>query len=196
MTNVKDLMNNEELMQHMVEDLDDFDECASVTYEVWAIGYNEAGVINGTDMLMGEFDNPDEAVKCATNITLADIIYQAAEEDNGKGPTTQTSYITIEVETVVTDDDEGTMNVGTIYRRDVYLDEVDEEEDDEIVNLCTNDYIPLDDGNIEVSRNLLNNFNKNDRVQFMFVDEEHMPIITYRIISKTTANTFICEFIY
>jgi hypothetical protein len=100
MTNIKDLMNNEELMQHIVEDLEDFDDCAPVTYEVWTIGYNEADVVNGTDMLIGEFDDPDEAIKCATNLTLADIIHQAAEEDNGKEPTTHTSYISIEVETV------------------------------------------------------------------------------------------------
>jgi hypothetical protein len=125
MTNIKDLMNNEELMQHIAEDLEDFDDCAPVTYEVWTIGYNEADVVNGTDMLIGEFDDPDEAIKCATNLTLADIIHQAAEEDNGKEPTTHTSYISIEVETVVADDDEGTMNIGTIYRRDICLEDID-----------------------------------------------------------------------
>lgn len=194
MTNIKDLMNNEELMQHIVEDLEDFDDCAPVTYEVWTIGYNEADVVNGTDMLIGEFDDPDEAIKCATNLTLADIIHQAAEEDNGKEPTTYTSYISIEVETVVTDDDEGTMNIGTIYRRDICLEDADEEE--EIVSLHEGDFTVLEDGNIEVSRELLKNFNKNDQLQIKFVDEDNTPILTYRIISKTTANTFICEFIY
>lgn len=194
MTNIKDLMNNEELMQHIVEDLEDFDDCAPVTYEVWAIGYNEEDKVNGTDMLIGEFVDPDEAVKCAANLTLADIIHQAAEEDNGKEHTTHTSYISIEIETVVADDNEGTMNIGTIYRRNICLDEVVEE--DEIVNLHEGDFTVLEDGNLEVSRELLKNFNKNDQLQIMFIGADTKHTFTYRIISKTTANTFICEFIY
>lgn len=195
MTNIKDLMNNEELMQHIVEDLEDFDDCAPVTYEVWTIGYNEADVVNGTDMLIGEFDDPDEAIKCAANLTLADIIYQAAEEDSGKEPTTHTSYISVEVETVVTDD-EGTMNIGTIYKRAFCLDEEDTEEVDAVVEISNKDFKINEEGDLEVSCALLKNFNKNDYVRFRFIDEEEDGAFCYKIISKTTANTYICAFTY
>lgn len=202
MSMVKDLMNNEELVRNITEDLEDFDEYAPVTYEVWTIGYNEEDVVNGTDMLMGTFDDPDKAVEYATNLTLADIIHQAAEEDNGMESNTTTSYISIEVETVVDDEDEGTMNIGTIYKRDLCLnDEEGPEEDcaedfDPIVELSSKDFELDDEGNLIVSRELLKNYNKNDYVRFHFVDEAESGTFSYKIVSKTTANKFICEFIY
>ena len=197
MSVVKDLKNNEELVRNIVEDLEDFDDYATVTYEVWAIGYNKDGLVNGTDMLFGSFVDPDAAVKCAADISLADIIHKAAEEDNGKEPTTNTSCISIEVETVV-DAEEGTMNIGTIYRKNIYLTEerVVEDEYADIVKLTSDDYRLRNDGTIRVSCNLLKDFSKNDTVQFMYVDEDTKPIMTYKIISKTTGNEYICEFIY
>ena len=197
MSMIKDLKNNEEIVKCIVEDLEDFEEDTTVTYEVWAIGFDADGEINGTDMLVKSFSDPDEAVKYASNLTLADIIYQAAEEDNGKEPTTTTAYITIEVETVVGDEDDDAMNVGTIFTKDFCFGEAGpNDEYADVVELTSNDYELLEDGSIKVSRELLGNFNKNDNVQFMYVDEDNKPIMTYKIISKTTENCYICEFIY
>lgn len=193
MNMIKDLMNNEELVKGITEDLEDFAEDAIVTYEVWAMGYNAEGVITDAEMLVDTFTDPDEAIKCATNLTLADIVHQASIEDNNNELLVDLSYISVEVETVVDDDDEGSMNIGTIYKKDIYFEEDDEEE---IICLGEKDYELLEDGSIQVSCELLGQFNKNDQVKVMFKDEDCKPILTYKIISKTTANNYICEFIY
>ena len=55
-----------------------------------------------------------------------------------------------------------------------------------------------EDGSLEISCDILKNFNKNDMVQIWFTDEnkDYHPILTYKIISKTTGNKYICEFVY
>lgn len=200
---IKDLMSDEELMSHVTEDLEDFDLDSAVTYEVWAIGYDEGSAITDTDMLIGEFADPDKAIEKAKALTLADIIHQAAEEDNGMVPADNVVYISIEVETVVDDEEEGTMNVGTIYKRELWIDseygdEADIPEDaySEVVPVTSKDYRLLEDGSLEIDCEILKNFNKNDTVQIWFTDEDGKAILTYKIISKTTGNKFICEFIY
>lgn len=200
MTNVKDLMNNEELMQYILEDLEDFPESSPVTYEVWALGYDCFEATTDAELLLATFEDPDKAVEYAKQITLADIVHKASEEDTDMEHTINVDHISVEVETVLSDPNDefvgGTINVGTIYRKEISIYEDDTEDEQEIVSLHANDYALLDDGNIEVSRALLIDFNKNDQLQIMFADEDNTPILTYRIISKTTANTFICEFVY
>lgn len=185
---VKELFENKELMQHIVEDLEEFDETAEVAYEVWALGYDEYDEPTDAEYLLKAFTDPDEAVEYAESLTLADIVNLTSD---GSEANENIATIRVEVETVVDAEDVG-MNVGTIYYKTIY--EKDEYAD--IVALSENDYKLLEDGSIEVACELLNNFNKNDQVQIMFIDEEARPILTYRIISKTTAGTFICEFIY
>jgi hypothetical protein len=200
MTNVKDLMNNEELMKHVVEDLEDFPEGSPVTYEVWALGYNHLDELTDSELLLATFEDPDKAVEYAKQLTLADIVYKASEEDTDIEQADDIDYISVEVETVLSDPDDefvgGTINIGTVYKKEISIYEDESEDEEEIVSLHANDYNLLDDGNIEVSRVFLINFNKNDRLQIMFADEDNTPILTYKIISETTANTFICEFIY
>jgi hypothetical protein len=204
-TTIKTLSEDKDLMKHVTEDLEDFDEETPVTYEVWAIGYTADDEITDTDMLIGEFADPDRAVEKAKVLTVADIVHQAAEEHDGSEPNTDVAYVSIEVETVVEDEDEGIMNVGTIYKRDLWLDgeygneeDAPEDEYSEVVPITEKDFTLLEDGSIEVGCSILKDFNKNDTVQFMFVEEnkDTTPILTYKIISKTTANKYICEFIY
>lgn len=202
MNTVKDLMNNEELINEITEDLEDFDENATITYEVWAIGYNGDSCITDTEMLIGEFDDPEKAIEKAKALTLADIVHQASEEDDGTEPDESVAYISIEVETVVEDEDEGTMNVGTIFRKEIWVSEEETseegtvEETESIVELSSKDFELDDEGNLIVSRELLKDYNKNDQVRFHFADEKESGTFSYKIISKTTANNFICEFIY
>lgn len=202
MITVKDLMNNEELTKGIVEDLEDFDENAEVTYEVWAMGYDEDDEITDAEFLLKEFDNPDEAVTYAKEIDLADIVELTSD---GSEPLDNVVTIKIEVETVVDDEDDCTMNVGTIYKRDIWTDgEYGNEEDafedeySEVVKVTSKDYKLLEDGSLEISCDLLEDFNKNDMVQIWFTDEnkDYKSILTYKIISCTTDNKFICEFIY
>lgn len=199
MTNVKDLMNNEELMQYIIEDLEDFHEGSPVTYEVWALGYNHLNEITDSELLLATFEDPDKAVEYAKQITLADIIYKASEEDTDIEQPDDVAYISVEVETVLSDPNDefvgGTINVGSIYKKEISIYEDESDEEDEIVSLHEDDYTLLDDGTLEVHRSLLKNFNKNDQVKVMFIDEDNKPILTYKIISKI-GNLFICEFIY
>lgn len=187
---VKEFMEDTELQELAV------DETSEVTYAVWAIGYDSESKITDTDMLLGEFTDPDQAVAKAKTVTLADIVHQAAEEDDGSEPSEDIAYISVEVETVVETED-GTMNVGTIFKRELPIcDESEEDEYSEVIPVTANDYKLLDDGSIEIPCDILKDFNKNDHAQIWFTDEDNTPILTYRVISKTTANTFICEFVY
>lgn len=201
-TTIKTLSEDKDLMKYVTEDLEDFNEETPVTYEVWAIGYTADDEVTDTDMLIGEFTDPDQAVEKAKAITLADIVHQAADEHDGSEPADDVAYISIEVETVVDDEEEGTMNVGTVYKRTIVLmEECDiedllEDEYSEVIPVTTKDYKLLEDGSLEIDCEILKNFNKNDTVQIWFVDEDGKAILTYKIISKTTANKFICEFVY
>lgn len=172
-------------------------------YEVWALGYTYNNSMSDAEVLLDTFSDPDAAVAFAKEITLADIVNKT--ECKTIAMLEDISTITLEVETVINmpDDEFGTTNVGTIFRKsllepDQGYDEEDEDEYSEVIPLVENDYTLLEDGSIEVACSILKNYNKNDMVQFMFVEEnsDTTPILTYKIISKTTANTYICEFEY
>jgi hypothetical protein len=182
MKTVKDLIENEEVLKYGIEDLEDFDLDANVVYEIWAIGYDADGDLTDKEFLIDEFNDPDEAIKKAEQADISEIARQH----------TNVAYFSIEVETVVISDDE-TANAGTIYYRQVNNSYY---KDDTVYFLKESSYKLLDDGSIEVPCDLLYEANKNDLIRVMFVEEENRPILTYKIISKTTANKFICEFEY
>jgi hypothetical protein len=198
---LKEIMETEDLAKHIAEDIDDIPVDAPITYEVWAIGYNDDSAVTDSELLLSEFNDPDKAIEFAKTVSLATIVHQAAEEDNGTVPNETVSYIQVEVETVVEDSDiNETMNIGTIYKRILRIDEEDnaisEDEYSEVVSVTAKDYTLLEDGSIEIDREVLKDFNKNDTVQLRFVEEFNTPILTYKIISKTTNNKYVCEFIY
>lgn len=181
--NVKELFENEELMDSIVEDIEDIPEDAEVTYEVWALGYTTEDDCTDDEVLVGEFTDPDEAVKCAESVTIEKIRelgYGEADPD--------TAYFSIEVETVVDnpdEDEEGTMNIGTVYQRDLWIEEPgDLEDEDSRVALKTEDYELLEDGTLKVSCKILKDFNKNDYVTAYFVDEPQTCPLLYKIMSK------------
>jgi hypothetical protein len=191
---IKDLIENEELSRFVTEDLEDFEEDLVVTYEVWAIGYDEDGAITDTDLYLGEFLDPDRAIEVAKNLTFSDVIQRAAEEDNVV-PDEPVTYISIEVETVVADDEGNSMNVGTIYKKELCVDD-ELEDDEEIIHVKDNEYSIDEDGNLIISCAQFNHLNKNDIIKVMYDDEDNTPVLTYKIMSKTTSGTFECEFMY
>ncbi len=202
---IEDIMKNKELAVHTAEDIDDIPEDTQVTYEVWALGYKNDESITDTEMLLSEFADPDAAVEYAKTVSLADILNQAADEYDGIEPTSKPDYLAIEVETVIEDEDESTMNIGTIYKRDLWLDgecdddNLPEDEYSNVVSIQEDEYTLLEDGSIKVKCDILKGFNKNDTVQLMFVGEDNMSILTYRIISKVIyadGDYYHCEFIY
>jgi hypothetical protein len=195
MSIIKDLYNNEELLNNIVEDIDDIPEDAEVLYAVWALGYNKDDDITDMEVLVGEFTNPDEAVACAENLTI-----KAIDELGYEKPDNDTAYFSVEVETVVGDPDDedgGTMNIGTIYKRDLWIDGEYGSEDcleemldelvevDPIIAITAEDYELLEDGALKVRCDLLKGFNKNDYLRLQFVGEpESVPVLTYKITSK------------
>ena len=120
MSTVKDLFENEELMNNIVEDIEDFPEDTSVDYLVFALGRDSKNEYTDDTVLLGEFTDPDAAIEFAENANLKLV------NELGFGTVNpNTIYFSIEVETVVADpdsDDGSTMNIGTIYNRDLWID--------------------------------------------------------------------------
>lgn len=188
MTTVKDLLENEELMNDITEDLDDFPEDAEVTYEVWAIGYDENGQTTDAEMLLGTFDDPDFAASYAKAITFEDVMEIVGENDYD-GFDGNVQSISIEVETVI-DEGEETVNVGTVYCKSIDVFE----DLPKYITLSNKDYELLEDGSIKIPCELLNDYNKNDYITVIFEDDNTSAPMVYKIISKLTSNHFICEF--
>ena len=181
---VKDLFENEELMNNIVEDLEDFPEDTEVTYCVFALGYNKDEAPTEDEVLLGEFTDPDAAVEYAKKVDFELINELGFGEPD---PTTQ--YYSIEVESVVTDPEDeegGTMNIGTIYRDELWLDEFAAELGDysNVVCVSNKDFEILEDGTMKVSCELLKDFNKNDHVLLEFVEETPPAVLEYKIMSK------------
>lgn len=188
MMTAKDLFDSEELMNSIVEDIDDIPEDAEVIYSVWALGRDSGDAVTDVEYLIGEFDNPDEAVERANKVTTAEMLNEI-----GSTKTDGTAYFSIEVETVVGDPDDedcGTMNIGTIYRRALWIDgEYGSEEDapdygEDIVTTCAGDYELLDDGTLKLSAKFMKGFNKNDIIRVQFIDENITYPLPYKIMSK------------
>lgn len=191
-----------EKVNEIIEDMEDISENAEVTYEVWGIGYDSEDCVTDAEFLFKTFDKPEDAVEYAKSLTLSDVVQLSAEDNPDLELEYEVAYISIEVETVIDDEDEGTMNAGTIFRKEIWVseEEISEEETVEetepVVELSSKDFELNNEGNLIVSRELLKDYNKNDQVRFHFADEKESGTFSYKIISKTTANSFICEFIY
>ena len=122
--NVKELLENEELMNNIVEDIEEVPEDSEVTYEVWALGYAEDDTCTGSELLIGEFDDPDEAVECAKNFDFVDFSGLINFEHEAEQFFGRVARFSIEVETVVNDSVDGSMNIGTVYRKDLCLNNI------------------------------------------------------------------------
>lgn len=168
--NVVNLVTDE-TVKEILANLEDFD-AKDASYEVWAIGYDCDGEITDTELLLGTFENPDDVVQFAAILTWADI---KAEADGAEEFIKTSDMISIEVETVVDDGEDGTMNVGTIFAKSVCVFVED-------IRVSSKDYTIVEDDKLKVSCKLLKNFNKNDKVRVYFTEEK--TILTYKIISK------------
>ena len=173
-------------INEVLASIDEVPADSAVGYEVWALGYECDGEMSDTEVLLKTFDDPNDAILYATNIKWQDIRQFAGAEDFIK----TSDMISVEVETVVTDEDGDAMNVGTIFCKTlaVLLEDI---------RLSPDDYVVLADGNLKVSCALLKDFNKNDKVRFYFIEEK--SIITYKLISKVIygdGEYYHCEFVY
>lgn len=195
---LKDLQNNEELLNSIVEDLEDFDENTEVVYEVWAFGYNENDEITDAELCLFNSTDPEEAVNYAKTVELADIIHQAG---NGPCSSNKVFRIAVEVETVVPIDDD-LVNVGTVYSKTVWeaptYDEPEDEDEDEVFYF-TDGYEILEDNTLKVKCELLKDRNKNDVVLISLPREDNDFVLSYKIMSRVMyedGDYYHCELNY
>ena len=182
--------NMNALVNQLVEDID-IPEDVPVMYEVWAVGYNEEGQATEAELLIGTFDDPDQAISLARDTNISDVL-NLAEDDDYNGFNELVYTIHIEVETVVLDDTNDTQNVGTIYKKTLELFE----EAPEFIVLSSDEYSVIEEtGYIQIPCELLREYNKNDVITVIFGDEETPWPIEYKIISKTTGGYYICDYV-
>lgn len=114
MMEIKDIDIDEELTE---EDLDDLDDSISskTSYEVWALGINKFDSVTDFEVLLGEFDDPEEARTFAWTVNL-DLV----RSKTTKAFPSDLKQLNIEVETVV-EADGYTENIGTILRTEIIL---------------------------------------------------------------------------
>ena len=167
------------------DELDEFDIAEPITevytYEVWALSYDKQDQIRDTEVLLGSFDNPDKAVAFAKTVQLQDILKQVTRLDEN------IAYFNIEVETVVESEDEGTLNVGTIFRRGgiEVVPEVD-------VKIDPEEVIFLQDGLIRIPSPSAD-YKIGDTLTVLFADMNASPM-TYKVVDASP-DFLICDFV-
>ena len=179
------------------DDFVDIDFTDESSYEVWAVGYN--GDESNAEMFINKFDDPDDAVEFADNITISDIINIDADRFMSTDTNDEISRISVEIETITLTDD-SSVDIMTVYKRDLWVDGeyggnylVSEEEI--IVNLAEDDFEVLNDGSLKIRIDRLEGYSEKDKVQIRFINEIESSPITYEIIDKV-GDYFICNFIY
>lgn len=111
---VKDLLTKEEL-RHVRRALQILPEEAPVFYEVWAIGYTNN---SKQAILLRKFEESQEAIAYADTVYLLDAVTAIAGNNRFNY---STDYVFVEVETVVEDTKGGTINIGTVYKNDLFV---------------------------------------------------------------------------
>ena len=199
---INDILLDEELAE-LVEDYENDVDFMSqeVTYEVWAFGYDENDEITDAELCMFTSTDPEEAIKYAKSVELADIIHGAG---NGPCASSKVFRIAIEVETVIEIDGDLT-NVGTIYSKTVWEQETfdgpeDEDDDCEIIDLSAEDFEILPDNTLKVNCFALKGYNKNDSVMVrLFGTELETFPLQYIIKSRVMyedGDYYHCELEY
>lgn len=177
-------------LENIVDDIGDISDISQVTYEVWALGYDKDDQITEAELLIKTFSDSDEAVEFAKGISLADIVNHPMEEDFIAETDYEVSYIVIEVETVITNEDAEAVNVGTIYRNTINF----EVEDPVDIHVTVDTYKLRSDGSLMIPCELINPVKDDEYLKIMFDDEDEHPVLTFKITSKVN-NNYICEFI-
>lgn len=99
------------------DDLDELDDTinSTTTYEVWALGIDNFGNVTNFEVLLGSFEDPEDAKTFAWTVDKNLIKTKTSKEFP-----TNLKQINIEVETVV-DGGDYTENIGTIFRIELVI---------------------------------------------------------------------------
>lgn len=172
--------DNKDLAIESKEDFSELDEIAEDVYtdfwyEVWAFGYDAAKNLVDS-FLIGWYDNPDEALACARNISFLE---RCRFKDSA------VVYSDIEVETVVTDLDnkDATMNIGTIFRAsDINIISIKEH-----IDFSESDFKINDEGNYLFSLAKINALDVHDFFTLR-VNPEDTPLLFMKLRQKGNAS--------
>ena len=100
----------EDDMEDLEEDMEDTDP-TDVRYEVWALGYDAEDFCTDIELLLGTYDNKEEAIEKAKSFNSLDDVKKATSDDLGLA---EGDYVNILVETIKNDDPTNT-NIDTAF---------------------------------------------------------------------------------
>lgn len=103
----------EDDMEDLEEDMEEEDlvPISNVRYEVWALGYDAMAYCIDVELLLGTYDNREEAIKRAESFNNLDDLKKASSDDLGL---VEGDHVDIIVETIKNDDPTNT-NIDTAF---------------------------------------------------------------------------------
>lgn len=102
----------EDDMEDLEEDMEDTDQ-RDVRYEVWALGYDANDFCTDVELLLGTYDDKEEAIEKVKSFNSLDDVKKATSDDLGL---VDGDHVEILVETIKNDDPTNT-NIDTVFIR-------------------------------------------------------------------------------
>lgn len=102
----------EDDMEDLEEDMEDTDQI-DVRYEVWALGYDAKDFCTDLELLLGTYDNKEEAIKKARSFEHLDDVKKVTSDDF---ELVDGDYVNIVVETIKNNDPTNS-NIDTVFIR-------------------------------------------------------------------------------
>lgn len=194
--NTKDLITNPEFAEVIADSLEDFSQDFLAKYELWIIGYNLDNE-PVSELFVYAFDDPEEAITKAETIDTKFIEEQTEMSIADYYNSHEIERISVEVETTIEDVDD--LSAGTIYKRELLLDEECEIglDGDPIIALSSSDFEILDNNIFKIRKELLKDYNKNDFVRVYIADDPDADILELKITSKVMyedGDYYHCDF--
>ena len=102
----------EDDMEDLEEDMEEEDtDPIDVRYEVWALGYDANDFCTDVELLLGTYDDREEAIEKVKSFNSLDDVKKASSDDLGL---VEGDYVNIVVETIQNDDPTNT-NIDTAF---------------------------------------------------------------------------------
>lgn len=102
----------EDDMEDLEEDMEDTDPI-DVRYEVWALGYDANDFCTDVELLLGTYDDREEAIEKVKSFNSLDDVKKASSDDLGP---VEGDHVDIIVETIKNDDPTNS-NIDTVFIR-------------------------------------------------------------------------------
>ena len=104
----------EDDMEDLEEDMEEEDtDPIDVRYEVWALGYDANDFCTDVELLLGTYDNKEEAIEKVKSFNSLDDVKKATSDDLGL---VDGDYLNVVVETIKNDDPTNS-NIDTVFIR-------------------------------------------------------------------------------